>query len=46
MSQTEHHAAAPAAPAKRQAGDIPADALARAYDRARLRMALTSDGTN
>jgi hypothetical protein len=39
--------AAPAAPAgKRQAGDIPADALARAYDRARLRMALTSDGTN
>lgn len=38
--------AAPPAPGKRQAGDIPADALARAYDRARLRMALTSDGTN
>jgi hypothetical protein len=34
------------APAKRQAGDIPADALARAYERARLRMALTSDAPN
>jgi hypothetical protein len=30
-------------PAKRQAGDIPADALARAYERARLRMALTTN---
>ncbi len=34
------------APAKRQAGDIPADALARAYERARLRMALTSEPPN
>jgi hypothetical protein len=34
------------APAKRQAGDIPADALARAYERARLRMALTSEPAN
>lgn len=34
------------APAKRQAGDIPADALARAYERARLRMALTSEAPN
>jgi hypothetical protein len=34
------------APAKRQAGDIPSDALARAYERARLRMALTSDRAN
>lgn len=34
------------APAKRQASDIPADALARAYERARLRMALTSDAPN
>jgi len=34
------------APAKRQAGDIPADALARAYERARLRMALTSEHPN
>jgi hypothetical protein len=33
-----------APPGKRQAGNVPADALARAYDRARLRMALTSDG--
>jgi hypothetical protein len=30
-------------PGKRSASDIPADALARAYERARLRMALTSD---
>ena len=37
---------ASSAPAKRQAGDIPADALARAYERARLRMALTSDRAN
>jgi hypothetical protein len=36
----------PTAPAKRQASDIPADALARAYERARLRMALTSDAPN
>jgi hypothetical protein len=34
------------APAKRQASDIPADALARAYERARLRMALTADAPN
>jgi hypothetical protein len=34
------------ATAKRQAGDIPADALARAYERARLRMALTSEHPN
>lgn len=33
----------PAEPGKRQAADIPADALARAYERARLRMALSSD---
>jgi len=33
-------------PAKRQASDIPADALARAYERARMRMALTSDAPN
>lgn len=41
-------ASKPAAPAsgKRQAGDIPADALARAYERARLRMALTSEPPN
>jgi hypothetical protein len=32
--------------AKRQAGDIPADALARAYERARLRMAITSEAPN
>jgi hypothetical protein len=44
----ESAASKPSAPAsgKRQAGDIPADALARAYERARLRMALTSDATN
>ena len=36
----------PPASAKRQAGDIPADALARAYERARLRMALTSEHPN
>jgi hypothetical protein len=36
----------PAASATRQASDIPADALARAYERARLRMALTSNGAN
>lgn len=34
------------APAKRQASDIPADALARAYERARMRMAITSDAPN
>jgi hypothetical protein len=34
------------APTKRQASDIPADALARAFERARLRMALTSDAPN
>jgi hypothetical protein len=34
------------APAKRQASDIPADALARAYERARMRMALTADAPN
>jgi hypothetical protein len=45
----EQVASKPAAPpAKKQsnAGDIPADALARAYERARLRMALTSDTPN
>jgi hypothetical protein len=44
----EHVASTPPAPApaKRQASDIPADALARAYERARLRMALTSDAPN
>ena len=36
----------PSASATRQASDIPADALARAYERARLRMALTSNGSN
>jgi hypothetical protein len=38
----------PSAPAKKQANasDIPADALARAYERARLRMALASDAPN
>jgi hypothetical protein len=34
------------APTKRQAGDIPSDALARAFDRARMRMALGNDGAN
>ena len=34
------------APAKRQAGDIPSDALARAFERARLRMAIGHDGAN
>jgi hypothetical protein len=34
------------APTKRQASDIPADALARAFERARLRMALSSDTAN
>ncbi|HEX7836718.1 MAG TPA: hypothetical protein VF469_04595 [Kofleriaceae bacterium] len=44
----EHAASTPqsSAPTKRQASDIPADALARAYERARLRMALTSDAPN
>ena len=37
--------AAPA-PAKRQAADVPADALMRAYERARLRMAMTSEPPN
>jgi hypothetical protein len=39
---------APAAPAKKpsNASDIPADALARAYERARMRMALASDEPN
>jgi len=38
----------PPSPGKKQsnASDIPADALARAYERARLRMALASDGPN
>ena len=38
----------PAAPAKKpsNASDIPADALARAYERARMRMALASDAPN
>jgi hypothetical protein len=44
-ASTDSKPATPA-PAKRQAGDIPADALARAYERARLRMALTSDRAN
>lgn len=41
-------AAKPPAPGKKQsnATDIPADALARAYERARLRMALASEPTN
>ena len=34
------------APVKRQAGDIPSDALARAFERARLRMAIGHDGAN
>jgi hypothetical protein len=34
------------APPKRQAGDIPSDALARAFERARLRMAIGHDGAN
>jgi hypothetical protein len=34
------------APVKRQAGDIPSDALARAFERARLRMTLGSEGAN
>src|SRR5215467_10191228 len=33
-------------PAKRQAGDIPSDALVRAFERARLRMTLGNDGAN
>ena len=38
---------APSAAKKQSnASDIPADALARAYERARLRMALASDGPN
>jgi hypothetical protein len=37
---------APPAPAKRQAGDIPSDALARAFERARLRMAIGHDGAS
>jgi hypothetical protein len=37
---------APPAPVKRQAGDIPSDALARAFERARLRMAIGHDGAN
>jgi len=38
----------PPSPGKKQsnASDIPADALARAYERARVRMALASDGPN
>jgi hypothetical protein len=38
----------PAAPAKKpsNASDIPADALARAYERARMRLALASDAPN
>src|SRR5262249_46733679 len=38
----------PPAPGKKpsNASDIPADALARAYERARLRMALASDAPN
>jgi hypothetical protein len=44
----EHVASKPAPPAKKpaNAGDIPADALARAYERARLRMAMTSEPSN
>jgi hypothetical protein len=40
--------AKPPAPGKTHANasDIPADALARAYERARLRMALASDAPN
>jgi hypothetical protein len=34
------------APVKRQASDIPSDALARAFERARLRMTLGSEGAN
>lgn len=47
-NKKEQVASTPTPPAKKQsnAGDIPADALARAYERARLRMALTSDPTN
>jgi hypothetical protein len=37
---------APPASGKRQASDIPQDALARAYERARLRMAMTSEPSN
>ncbi len=46
--QKEPVASKPAAPApaKRQAGDVPADALMRAYERARLRMAMTSESPN
>ena len=42
------HAPTPPAPGKKpsNASDIPADALARAYERARLRMALASDAPN
>jgi len=42
------HPSTPPTPAKKQsnASDIPADALARAYERARLRMALASDAPN
>jgi hypothetical protein len=38
----------PPSPGKKpsNASDIPADALARAYERARLRMALASDAPN
>jgi hypothetical protein len=37
---------APATKKPSNAGDIPADALARAYERARLRMAMTSEPSN
>ena len=42
------HASAPPAPGKKpsNASDIPADALMRAYERARMRMALASDAPN
>jgi hypothetical protein len=42
----EEVASKPPTPGKRQASDIPSDVLARAYERARLRMALGSEGTN
>jgi hypothetical protein len=46
-SQSPTHSTPPA-PGKKpaNASDIPADALARAYERARLRMALASDAPN
>lgn len=45
---TGSHPSTPSAPGKKpsNASEIPADALARAYERARLRMALASDAPN